>query len=111
MTNKTSDSLNSLPSPENGATGSPWQPSWWRWFHDRALSQISLQALSSSLGALAKLILSALSGTVEIERQAALDEQRHAQKMSELKAYNEELRIKNKRLAELQSRLNEILHS
>jgi hypothetical protein len=52
-----------------------------------------------------------LSGTVEIERQAALDEQRHAQKMSELKAYNEELRIKNKRLAELQSRLNEILHS
>jgi len=52
-----------------------------------------------------------LSGTVEIERQAALDEQRHAQKMSELKTYNEELRIKNKRLAELQSRLNEILHS
>lgn len=87
MTNKTSDSSNSLPSPENGATGSPWQPSWWRW------------------------LISALSGTVEIERQAALDEQRHAQKMSELKTYNEELRIKNKRLAELQSRLNEILHS
>jgi hypothetical protein len=87
MTNKTSDSSNSLPSPENRATDSPWQPSWWRW------------------------LISALSGTVEIERQAALDEQRHAQKMSELKAYNEELRIKNKRLAELQSRLNEILHS
>ncbi len=94
MTNKTSDSSNSLPSPENGATDSPWQPSWWRW------------------------LISALSGTVEIERQAALDEQRHAQKMSELKAYNEDLkksnedlRTKNKRLAELQLRLNEILHS
>lgn len=87
MTNKTSDSSNSLPNLENGATGSLWRPSWWRW------------------------LISALSGTVEIERQAALDEQRHAQTMSELKAYNEELRTKNKRLAELQSRLNEILHS
>jgi hypothetical protein len=28
-----------------------------------------------------------------------------------LKAYNAELRTKNKRLAELQSKLNEILHS
>jgi hypothetical protein len=88
MTNKTSNSSNSLPSPETGATcgelaeptDSPWRPSWWRW------------------------LISALSGIVEIEKQAALDEQRHAQKMSEL-------RTKNKRLAELQSKLNEILHS
>ena len=87
MTNEISNSSNSLPSPESGATDSLWQPSWWRW------------------------LISALSGTVEIDRQAALEEQRHAQKMSELKAYNAELRTKNNRLAELQSRLNEILHS
>lgn len=45
--------------PENGATDSQWRPSWWRW------------------------LLSALSGTVEIEKQ-------HAWKMSELKRQTEE---------------------
>ena len=101
MTNEISNSSNSLPSPESGVTDSPWRPSWWRW------------------------LISALSGTVEIERQAALDEQRHAQKMSELHAYNAELKksnaelkksnaeiqTKNKQLAEIESKLNKILHS
>lgn len=94
MTNKTSNSSHLSPILENGATDSPWQPSWWRW------------------------LISALSGTVEIERLDALEEQRHAQRMSELQAYNAELkksnaeqRIKNKKLAKLESKLNEILHS
>ena len=69
MTNKISNSSNSSPNPETGATDSPWQPSWWRW------------------------LISALSGTVETERQIA------------------KLKQKNKRLAELQLKLNEILHS
>ncbi len=120
MTNKTSDSSNSLPNPEPGATDSPWQPSWWRWFHDRALPQFSSQGLNSSVGALAKLILSALSGTVEIEKQNALEEQRHAQRMNALRKSNEELRksneefkknseepkSENKRLAELESKID-----
>jgi hypothetical protein len=80
MTNKISNSSNSSPNPDTGATDSLWRPSWWRW------------------------LISALSGTVEIERQDALDKQRHEQRMSEL-------RQKNKRLAELESKLNEILRS
>ncbi|MEA5450246.1 hypothetical protein VB780_16820 [Leptolyngbya sp. CCNP1308] len=96
MTNKTSDSSNSLLNPEPGATDSPWQPSWWRW------------------------LISALSGTVEIERQDALEEKRHAQRMNALRKSNEELRksneefkknseelkSENKRLAELESKID-----
>ncbi len=69
-------SSDNLPVPDSVATDSLWQPSWWRW------------------------LISALSGTVETEKQIAW-----------LKKNNEELRQKNKRLAELESKLNEILHS
>lgn len=76
MTQEISPSSNSSPSPESGATDLPWQPSWWHW------------------------LISALSGTVETEKQTA-----------ELQKNNAELKKQNRRLAELQSKLNEILHS
>jgi cell division protein FtsB len=75
--------------------------------------------------ALVALVNFALNGTVEIERQAVLQEQRHRQRMieqqkhneelrksnEELRKSNEELRKENERLAELESKLNEIWHS
>lgn len=83
----TSPSSDSSPPPESGETDSPWQPSWWQW------------------------LISALSGTVEIEKQTALlrqsnEEARiaHEQKLSELKQ-------QNAKLAELESKLREIRHS
>ncbi len=101
MTNETSASSNSSVSPESGVTDLQWPPSWWRW------------------------LIFALSGTVEIERQAVLQEQRHRQRLIEQRQYNEELRKnneelrksneelrkENERLAELESKLNEIWHS
>jgi hypothetical protein len=100
MTNKTSASSDLSASPEAGATDLQWPPSWWRW------------------------LIFALSGTVEIEKQAALQEQRHRQRMSELRKSdeelrrqheqrmnelrksNEELRKENARLAELESKID-----
>jgi len=105
MTNKTSASSNSSASPKSGATDLQWPPSWWRW------------------------LIFALSGTVEIEKQAALQEQRHRQQLIDQQQYNEELRKsneeqkkahelrmselrkENERLAELESKLNEIWRS
>jgi hypothetical protein len=86
---KTSISSDTSPSPESGATGSPWQPSWWQW------------------------LISALSGTLEIERQTAWlkksneearqrheeARQRHELRMSELRKETEQLRKENERLA------------
>jgi hypothetical protein len=71
--NKTSASSDTSPSPESGVTDSPWQPSWWLW------------------------LISALSGTLEIERQIAW-----------LKKSNAQLRKENERLAELESRLDAV---
>jgi len=128
-----SSSSDKSPAPDSGATDLLWPPSWWRW------------------------LIFALNGTLEIERQFALKEMRHKQRMIELRESNkelqksneelqkineearknddearknddeariahelrmnelkketEELRQKNKRLAELESKLNEILHS
>ena len=82
MMSKTSQSSNSLPNPESGVIDSRWPPSWWRW------------------------LIFALSGTVEIEKQAALAEQRHAQQMNELRQHNAELKKGNKRLAELESKID-----
>jgi hypothetical protein len=82
MTNKTSASSDPSPTPDNGATDLQWPPSWWQW------------------------LIFALSGTVEIERQAALQEQRHRQRMNELRKNNEELRKENARLAELESKID-----
>ncbi len=90
MIKPTSSSLANSPTHDSGATDSPWQPSWWQW------------------------LISALSGTVEIEKQTARHEQRLRvlQKSNEeLQKSNEELRSRNRRLAELESKLNEILHS
>jgi myosin heavy subunit len=81
MTNKTSESSNSLPNPEPGATDLQWPPSWWRW------------------------LIFALSGTVEIERQFALQEQRHKQRMIEMREGTEELRKSNEELRKYNERL------
>ncbi|MGF1518347.1 MAG: hypothetical protein ACFCVB_11145 [Nodosilinea sp.] len=70
MTNKTSDSSNSSASPDFGATDSLWQPSWLHW------------------------LISALSGTVEIEKQTAW-----------LKKHNEELRKSTEELRKYNERL------
>jgi hypothetical protein len=80
---ETLPSLASSPIPEAGATDSPWQPSFLHW------------------------LISALSGTVEIEKQTAW----LAQNNEEFKKSNGEFKKKNNRLAELESKLNEILHS
>ncbi|NJL47788.1 MAG: hypothetical protein HC929_10300 [Leptolyngbyaceae cyanobacterium SM2_5_2] len=123
MTKPTSSSSDNSLIPVSGATNSPWQPSWWQW------------------------LISALSGTVEIEKQIASMKQRdeerkmkdEEQKMKDEERRNEqrmrdeeerieqrmrdeeerieheqklaELKRQNARLAELESRLNEILHS
>jgi hypothetical protein len=100
---KTSISSDTSPSPESGATGSPWQPSWWQW------------------------LISALSGTLEIERQTAWlkksneearqrheearqrheeARQRHELRMSELRKETEQLRKENERLAVLESKID-----
>jgi hypothetical protein len=70
MTNKTSASSDSSPSPAFGATDSLWRPSWWRW------------------------LISALSGTVETEKQTAW----LRKSTEELKKYNEGLRKSNEEL-------------
>jgi hypothetical protein len=74
MTKPTLNSSDSLPNPDNGAMDSLWQPSWLHW------------------------LISALSGTVEIEKQTAW-----------LKKHNEELRQENAKLAELESKLDAVL--
>jgi hypothetical protein len=66
-----SPSSDNSPAPDSGATDSLWQPSWWRW------------------------LISALSGTVETEKQIAW-----------LKKNNEELK-KNERSATHEQRMNE----
>ncbi|MBE9241031.1 hypothetical protein IQ217_09455 [Synechocystis salina LEGE 00031] len=63
MTKPTLNSSDSLPIPDSGAMDSLWQPSWLHW------------------------LISALSGTVEIEKQTAW-----------LKKHNEELRKSNEEL-------------
>jgi hypothetical protein len=80
--NKTSISSDTSPNPDSGVTDSPWQPSWWQW------------------------LISALSGTLEIERQIAWlqknnEEMRiqHELRMSELRRETEQVRKENERLA------------
>jgi len=89
---KTSASLDTSPSPGSGVTDSPWQPSWWQW------------------------LISALSGTLEIEKQTAWLKQsneearrQHELRMSELRKSTEELRKENERLAELELKLDAVL--
>jgi hypothetical protein len=90
--NKISISSDTSPNLESGATDSPWQPSWWQW------------------------LISALSGTLEIERQIAWleksdDEARQsdeeAKRQHELRM--SELRKENERLAELELKLDAVL--
>jgi septal ring factor EnvC (AmiA/AmiB activator) len=85
MTNKTSASSNSSVSPGSGVTDSVWQPSWWHW------------------------LISALSGTVEIEKQTARLKQSNevlrksneafAKSNEELRKSNEERRKNNEAFA------------
>ena len=78
MTNKTSDSSNLSASPESGATGSLWQPSWLHW------------------------LISALSGTVETEKQTAWLKKHNEElrkSTEDLKKYNERLRKSNEEFA------------
>jgi nicotinic acid phosphoribosyltransferase len=73
-----SPSSDNLPVPDSGATDSLWQPSWWRW------------------------LISALSGTVETEKQIAwLRKSNEDERIAHEQRMNE-LRQKNKRLAELE---------
>jgi hypothetical protein len=100
MTKKISASSQSSNNPESGATDSPWQPSWWRW------------------------LLSALSGTVEIEKQHAKRQKQHEQRMKELREdrekysaiaqqtrkETEQLKKENERLAVLESKIEELFY-
>ena len=68
MMNKTSPSSNKSQSPDSGVTDSLWEPSWWQW------------------------LISALSGTVETEKQIAWlkktreeAKKQHEQRMNELR--------------------------
>ena len=95
MMNKTSPSSDKLHNPGSGATDSPWQPSWWQW------------------------LISALSGTVETEKQIAWlkktrEEARtqHEQRMKELReetakysAIAQQIEKENDRLAVLESKI------
>jgi hypothetical protein len=92
--NKTSASSDTSPSPESGVTDSPWQPSWWQW------------------------LISALSGTLEIERQIAWLKKSNAEleksnaelekSNAKMRQINAQLRKENERLAELESRLDAV---
>jgi hypothetical protein len=103
MTNKTSASSNSSVSPGSGVTDSVWQPSWWHW------------------------LISALSGTVEIEKQTARlkqsnealrksNEERRknneafAKNNEELRKQSKDLRSENERLAELESKIDGLFY-
>jgi uncharacterized protein YlxW (UPF0749 family) len=91
MMNKTSQSSDKLPTPDSGATDSRWQPSWWQW------------------------LISALSGTVETEKQIAWLNKReeeakrqHEQKMRELNKREEEAKRQHEqRMRELNKREEE----
>ena len=104
----TSSSSENSPTQEFGAIDSLWQPSWWHW------------------------LISALSGTIETEKETALLKKLNLEydkrillrqkSNEELRKSNEEERIaheqrmnelrqKNRRLAEIESKLNEILRS
>jgi len=99
MTKPTLNSSDSSPTPASGATNALWRPSWLHW------------------------LISALSGTVEIEKQTAWLE-KHNEELrksnEELRKSNEEwlknerleiekLRQENAKLAELESRLDAVL--
>ena len=75
-----SSSSDKSPAPDSGATDLLWPPSWWRW------------------------LIFALNGTLEIERQFALKEMRHKQRMIELRESNKELQKSNERATEDQRR-------
>jgi hypothetical protein len=103
MTKTTLNSLDSSPNPEVGATDSLWQPSWLHW------------------------IISALSGTVEIEKQTAwlkkhkqemrrsneewIERQRKIDAEARIKYEQrmKERRQENERLAGLESKLDAVL--
>jgi hypothetical protein len=89
MMNKILPSSDKSQNLESGAIDSPWQPSWWQW------------------------LISALSGTVETEKQIAWlrkkeeeASRQHEQRMKELQQETEQLRKENERLALLESKID-----
>jgi len=66
MMNKISQSSDKLQNPDSGVTDSLWQPSWWQW------------------------LISALSGTVETEKQDAWKQRQHELRMKELNKQEED---------------------
>ncbi|WP_181445660.1 hypothetical protein [Picosynechococcus sp. PCC 11901] len=92
MTKPTLNSSDSLPTPDSGAMDSLWRPSWLHW------------------------LISALSGTVEIEKQTAWlkksnEELRQSNKEARI-AHEQRLKMlreENARLAELESKLDAVL--
>ncbi|MDR9404344.1 MAG: hypothetical protein RI580_12985 [Halothece sp. Uz-M2-17] len=74
----TSQSSDKLPNPDSGVTDSPWEPSWWQW------------------------LISALSGTVETEKQTAWLKQ----EKEKLKKETEQLKKENEQLAVLESKID-----
>jgi uncharacterized protein YlxW (UPF0749 family) len=106
----TLQSSDKSPNPDSGVTDSPWQPSWWQW------------------------LISALSGTVETEKQIAWlkmkreeakkkeeeAKKKHEQRMKELKEdtekysaiaqqiekETEQLKKENEQLAVLESKID-----
>ena len=80
---KISPSSDSSPNPVSGATDSPWRPSWLHW------------------------LISALSGTVEIEKQTAWlkqDSERLKQDSEKLRQENVRLKRVNETLAEIDAK-------
>ena len=92
MTKPTLNSSDSSPTPASGATNALWRPSWLHW------------------------LISALSGTVEIEKQTAWLEKHNEEKRMQHEEWLknerleiEKLRQENAKLAELESRLDAVL--
>jgi uncharacterized protein YlxW (UPF0749 family) len=102
MMNKISPSSDKSPNPDSGVTDSLWEPSWWQW------------------------LISALSGTVETEKQIAWlkktreeakkteeeAKKQHEQRMKELReetakysAIAQQIEKENERLAVLESKI------
>ncbi|ANV84720.1 hypothetical protein AWQ21_10205 [Picosynechococcus sp. PCC 7003] len=85
MTKPTLNSSDTSPSREAGATDALWQPSWLHW------------------------LISALSGTVEIEKQTAWLKKSNAEARIAHEQRLKKLKAENARLAELESKLDAVL--
>ena len=83
---KISPSSDLSPTPDSGVTDSPWRPSWLHW------------------------LISALSGTVEIEKQTAWLKQENARLDEIAKQRKERLRRVNAKLDEIDAKYDALRH-